>query len=169
MRIHKRSSVLQKLMIDKAAKYFLTSHQSIKNKNIDLMFDEQPSLIEYFKYLDEGHKSEINKEIILQIITIIFTAIRFQKIKLKRIKFGKILNSFLLNSQMKNYFNSGKFEFDEIGFKEFWKNYKQKNILNYTYFAINNQYIENINEEEDGVFIFYTVKTISDVISESVK
>ncbi len=169
MKTQKRSSVLQKSTIDKAAKYFLSSDQNLKNKNIDIMFDEQPDLIDYFKYLDEGHKNEVNKEIILQIITIIFTALRFQKIKLKRIKFSKILKWLEVNSQMKNYFSNNNFEFDEIGFKEFWKDYKQKNILSYTYFAINNQYIDNIKEERDGIFIFYAVKTISDVISESVK
>jgi len=89
--------------------------------------------------------------------------------KKERKKFSRLLKSLEVNAQMKNYFNSNKFEFDEIGFKEFWKDYKQKNILNYTYFAINKQYINNIKEERDGIFIFYKVKTISDVISESVK
>ena len=69
MRRTKKNPILSEAIINKAAKYFLTSNQIVKNKNIDKMFAEQPSLINYIQYLDEGHEKEVNKEIICLLYT----------------------------------------------------------------------------------------------------
>ncbi len=159
--------VISESIINRASKYFLSSDQSTKNKNIDMILSEHPGLIKYFQFLDEGHEKGVNKEIVVQIISIIFIALRFQKIKIKKIKFTKIERALDANIKMKRHFFDAKFEFDENGFDEFWKDYRQKNILSYTYFAINEIFRKYIEEERDAVFIFYAVKTISDVISES--
>ena len=164
-----RKIPLKKERIDQAAKYFLTSEQSTKNEQIDFMFEEQPALLDYFKYLDQGHTKDINKEIILQLVTIIYSGIGLQKIKLKKIKFSKISKLLADNVGMKNYFHSESYEFDSESFRNYYQQYKQKNILDYTYFAINNQFKDYIDSEQDALFIFYSVKTISDAISMHIK
>jgi len=133
------------------------------------MLEEQPAFIEFLQYLDKGHENELNKEIIVQLMAIIYTGIRFEKIKLKKFGFSKILKSLDDNAKMKSYFHDNSFEFDSRNFGEFYKDYDQKDILNYTYFAINNQFGEHVKNERDAIFIFYVIKTIADVISQHIK
>jgi hypothetical protein len=42
--------------------------------------------------------------------------------------------------------------------------YPQKEILKYTYFAINKQYRHYIDTEQDAFFIFYVVKSVADAM-----
>ncbi len=165
MKKSNRRKTLRKETINRAAKYFLTGDQEIKNKSIDIMFEEQPALMQFMKYMDTAHPNELNKEIILQLMTIIYLGIKFEKIRIKKIKFGQILKSLDDNTKMKSYFHDDRYSFDSSGFKEIYNNHEQKNILNYTYFAINNQFKEFIQSERDAIFIFYSIKTIADVIS----
>jgi hypothetical protein len=167
MRKSKGSTVIQQTTINRAAKYFLTANQILKNETIDLLFEEQPAMINFFKYLDEGHPNEMNKEIILQITSIIFIALRWQKIKVKKIRLSSITKHLDKNAQMKSYFSNPTFEFDDEGFDAFWQDYKQKHIMGYALFAIRNQFRSEVTTERDAVFIFYTIKTISDIITES--
>lgn len=169
MRKSSRRKILRKETLDRAAKYFLTNGQEVKNKNIDTMLEEQPAFIEFLQYLDKGHENELNKEIIVQLMAIIYTGIRFEKIKLKKIRFSKVLKSLDENAKMKSYFHDNGFDFDSGNFSRFYEDYEQKNILNYVYFAINNQFQEHVKNERDAIFIFYSIKTIADVISQQIK
>lgn len=163
------NNYIKKETVIKASDFFLTSNQIAKNKVIDKMFREQPSLLEYIYYLDQAIIKEPIKEVIIQLMSIFYYGITLQKIKLGKIPFSSLDTSLTSNIEMKNYFHNPDFNFDVESFKEFYEDYDQKEIINYTYFAINNQFRNYIETEQEGLFILYSMKAFGDAINLNIK
>jgi hypothetical protein len=70
---------------------------------------------------------------------------------------------------MTKFFHNPNYNFDGESFKTFFDGYVQKEILNYTYFAINNQFRIYIETENDSLFIFYILKIFGDVIDQNIE
>jgi len=162
------NKIIQKDSVKDASRIFFTSNQNQKNKIIDKMFAEQPSLIEFIRYIDKTIKKEATKEVIIQLMTIFYYSISLQKIKLDIISIDDISNSLTQSVEMKNYFHHPDYDFDGSSFKAFFEGYVQKEILNYTHFAINNQFQVYIETEKEGLFIFYVMKIFGDVIDQNI-
>ncbi len=158
-----KESVLQ------AAKLFLTEDQTSKNQLIDNLFEEQPSMVVFLEYLDKTVASEASKEVILQLTMIFYLAVSLQKIKIKKIPFNDFTDSLRKNSDIKNYFHNPHQRVDGKTFKTFVEAYPQKEILNYTHFAINHQFNPYVNNEQDALFIFYIMTVVGDVIHKNIK
>ncbi|MGI9159498.1 MAG: hypothetical protein ACR2K1_07075 [Saprospiraceae bacterium] len=156
--------ILKKENVNEAAKVFLTAQQEAKNKRIDRMFADYPAIRQFLNDLDQGHPNEANKEVILQLLTIFYTAAVLQKIPLKNVDYDDILQSLDRNAALKRYLHGEKHAFDGQVFAELVRQYPQKEILNYTFFAINNQFGDYVKEERDALFIFYIVKSTADVM-----
>jgi hypothetical protein len=161
--------VIKKESVIKAAQFFLTSNQNEKNRIIDRMFIEQPSLIEFLDYLDKAINKELTKEVIIQLMAIFYFSISLQKIKLGKIPFSDFMNSRTQSIEMTKFFHNPNYNFDGESFKTFFDGYVQKEILNYTYFAINNQFRIYIETENDSLFIFYILKIFGDVIDQNIE
>jgi hypothetical protein len=158
------STILKQEMVKEASKAFLTAAQEAKNKYIDRLFADCPAIRQILRDLDEGHPREANKEVILQLLTIFYTAAVLQKIKLKNFDYNDIAKSLEHNTAQQRYFHDEKHPFDKKAFEELVQQYPQKAVLNYTFFAINNQYGDYIDTERDAFFIFYVVKSVADAM-----
>lgn len=160
---------IKKESVLKASQSFLTVDQSDNNRMIDHMFKEQPSILEFLEYLDKAVGSEPAKEVILQLMLIFYHAIGLQKIELDKIPFGDFADSLSQSAEMKNYFHNPNHSFDDDSFKKFFEDYPQKEILNYTHFAVNEQFKHHIANEQEGLLIFYILKISGDVIDQNIK
>lgn len=163
------NKILEQESVIYASRNFLTSSQDGKNKIIDKMFLEQLALIEFVRYIDKLAKKEPLKEIVLQLMAIFFSSFSYQKIQLKKISIESLLDSVLQNSEMEAYFHNPNNKFDGKAFGIFFEGYAQKEILNYTYFAINNQFKNGIETEEDALFIFHIMKIVGDLFDKNIK
>ena len=161
--------MVKKESIVEAARFFLTAGQMEKNQLIDKVFVEQPSIVTFLEYLNKAVDKEETKEVILQLMMISYLAISLQKIKIKKIPFDDFMDSLSENTEMKSYFHNPSYKFDGESFKTFYETYPQKELLNYTYFAINNQFDAYVKNEQDALFIFYTMKVLGDVIDKNIK
>lgn len=159
---------LKKESVIHSSRFFLTTSQKERNKVIDRMFDEQPALLEFMQYLDRSIQNEMTKEVILQLMAIFYHSISFQQIRMNRISFDSLMNFISKSIEMKNYFHNANYSFDTNAAKMFYAGYPQKEILNYTHFALNNQFREYIKTENDGVFIFYILKALGEVFNDYV-
>jgi hypothetical protein len=146
------NKIIQKESINKASRFFLLSNQSDKNELIDKMFKEQPSISEFLNYLDKSINSEFAKEVIVQLTTIFYYSFTLQGIRIKRIDFDDFMKPLSQSVEMKSYFHNSEYNFDADAFRSFYGGYNQKEILNYTHFAINNQFKEIIETENDAIF-----------------
>lgn len=131
---------------------------------VDSMFNEQPALIELVEYLDTAIKNEPTKEVAIQLMSIFYKAFSLQGANLSKINFEDLMTSLSMSSELKSYFNNPQYEFDGHSFKSFIDQYSQKEILNYTFFAINNQFRDYIESEKEAIFIFYLMKTFGEVV-----
>ena len=157
-------SILTKESVIEASRIFITGNQLEKDMAIDCMFSEQPALIELVEHLDKAIESERTKEVVIQLMAIFYKSFSLQGIKLRKINFEDFLSSLSGTSEVKRYFHDPQYEFDGAAFKVFVDHYRQKEILNYTHFAINNQFSEYIESEKEGIFIFYMMKTFGEVV-----
>lgn len=158
------NNILRKESVIEASRKFITGNQLKKNMAIDSMFTEQPALIELVQYLDKAIKNETTKEVAIQLMSIFYKAFALQGTSISKIKFEDLMTSLSRSSEMKSYFSNPQYEFDAHSFKSFVDQYGQKEILNYTYFAINNQFRELIESEKEAIFIFYLMKTFGEVV-----
>lgn len=161
--------MIKKEAVVEASRVFLTADQIKKNQLIDKMFAEQPSIVKFLEYLDKAVGKDEAKEVILQLMMIFYLAISLQKMKIKKIAFGDFMDSLSENIEMKQYFHNPSYKFDGNSFRTFFEAYPQKEILNYSYFAINNQFDAYVNNEQDALFIFYTMKVLGDVIHKNIE
>lgn len=150
--------------MNEAAKIFLPASQAAKNKHIDKMFATCPAVLQFLLDLDKGHPNEANKEVIVQLLAIFFTAATVQKINLKNFDFDEIIKALERNVALKRYFHDKGHPFDGQAFSVFVQQYPQKEVLNYTFFAVNNQFRALIQGEQDVVFSFYIVKSVTDAM-----
>jgi hypothetical protein len=157
-------NILRKESLIEASRIFVTGNQQEKSIAIDRMFHEQPALMELIRYLDMSIKNELTKEVVIQLMSIFYKGFCLQGAKLNKINFEDFLASFSKSSEMKSYFHNPQYEFDGHCFKTFIDQYSQKEILNYTYFAINSQFREYIESEKEAIFIFYFMKTFGEVV-----
>ena len=157
-------NILRKESVIEASRIFITGNQLEKNMAIDRMFIEQPALMELIKYLDKAIKNEMTKEVIIQLMSIFYNAFSLQGTSISKINFEDLMTTLSKSSEMKSYFYNSQYKFDGHSFKSFVDQYSQKEILNYTYFAINNQFRELIEGEKDAFFIFYLMKTFGEVV-----
>ena len=161
-------NILTQKSVKDSAKYFLTSGQSIRNRCIDEMFREQPAILKFMSYLERAHANEANKEVIIQLITIFYRAFKQQNIKFTVIDNEYLIPELVKSLEMKDYFHNRNYNFDGSSFKMFFEDFAQKEILNYTCFAINNQYREYIGSEYDALFVFYVIKTMAEIFDNSI-
>lgn len=157
-------NILTKESVIEASQIFITGKQLEKNMAIDRMFNEQPALIELVQYLDKAIQNELTKEVVIQLMAIFYKSFSLQGTKLRKINFEEFLSSLSGSSEVKRYFHDPQYEFDEAAFKAFVDHYSQKEILNYTHFAINNQFSEYIETEKDAMFIFCMMKLFGEVV-----
>lgn len=160
-------NILTKESVIEASRIFITGNQLEKNMAIDCMFNEQPALIEVVQHLDRAIENERTKEVVIQLMAIFYKSFSLQGTKLKKINFEDFLSSLSGTAELKRYLHDPQYEFDGAAFKTFVDHYRQKEILNYTHFAINNQFSEYIETEKDAMFIFYMIKTFGEVVVAS--
>lgn len=158
------NNILRKESVIEASRIFITGNQLEKSMAIDNMFNEQPALIELVEYLDKAIKTEPTKEVVIQLMSIFYKAFSLQGTNLSKINFEDLMTSLSKSSEMKSYVNNPQYEFDGHSFKSFIDQYSQKEILNYTYFSINNQFREYIESEKEAMFIFYLMKSFGEVV-----
>ena len=162
------NNILTQKSVKDSAKYFLTSGQSIRNRCIDEMFREQPAIVKFMSHLERAHANEANKEVIIQLVTIFYRAFKHQNIKFTVIDNEFLIPELVKSREMKDYFHNRNYNFDGSSFKMFFEDFAQKEILNYTSFAISNQYREYIRSENDALFIFYVIKTMAEIFDKSI-
>lgn len=160
--------VLNRNSIKLSAEFFFTSYQNTRNNLVDVMLNEQPAISKFLALLDQGHKNEINKEIIIQLVTIFFHAFKKHGLKLKPINDDQLFSELNKTVDLKKYLNNSRFNVDNRAFKQFMDGFRQKEILNYTYFAIKNQFRNSVNNDRDALFIFYMIKTIIAVMDNNI-
>lgn len=154
-------------LLEAATSYF-TGTQEEKNLLMHKMFKEQPALLELIGFLDGEFEHQPTKVIILQLIMIFYHAICLQKIKMAKIPFSDFLASIAENIKMKDYYDDPDEVFDVNTFKEFFENYPQKEILQYTNTALSVQYQNYITDEQEASRIFYMMKIFGEVVDQNI-
>lgn len=163
-----RNNILTKESVNASARKFLTSDQLYKNNVIDKMFTDQPALIEFLKYIDKAIPNEMTKEVTIQLMCIFYNAFTTQNVKFRKIDFNEILSLIPKTAEMKRYLHNPCHSFDGNAFGNFVKQYKQKEILNYTHFALNNQFSDLVTSEQDALFVFYIMKTFGEALDANI-
>src|SRR5690606_32025698 len=154
--------------VNAAARKFFTSNQLYKNSVIDEMFSSQPALMEFLKYIDKAVPNEMTKEVTIQLMCIFYDAFTTQHVKFAKVDFNEILSSISTAAEMKGYLHNPGHSFDGKAFENFVKQYKQKEILNYTHFALNNQFSDLVTSEQDALFVFYIMKTFGEALDANI-
>jgi hypothetical protein len=162
------NNTLTKYSVNEAARKFLTSDQSYKNSVIDEMLSRQPALKELLTYIDRAVENEMTKEVTIQLMCIFYNAFIAQKVKFRKINFNEILASLSQSAEMKKYLHHPGHTFDGKAFGNFVEQYKQKEILNYTHFALNNQFSDLVKSEQDALFVFYIMKTFGEALDANI-
>jgi hypothetical protein len=142
----------------------LTSDQLYKNKVIDEMFSDQPALMEFLRYIDKSVSNEMTKEVTIQLMCIFYTAFVSQNVKFRKIDFDEMLTLVSKTAEMKKYLHNPNHTFDGKAFGKFVEQYPQKEILNYTHFALNNQFNLLVTSEREALFIFYIMKIFGEAL-----
>lgn len=164
LKVQMGNNILTKDSVNNAARKFLTSDQLYKNSAIDEMFSDQPALIELLNYIDKAIHNEMTKEVTIQLMCIFYKAFATQHVTFKKIDFDEILKLISKTTEMKKYLDSPNHVFDGKAFGKFIEQYRQKEILNYTHFALNNQFNQLITSEQEALFIFYMMKTYGEAL-----
>jgi hypothetical protein len=155
------ATILTRESVNEAAKIFLPASQAAKNKHIDKMFATCPTVLQFLRDLDKGHPNEANKEIIVQLLAIFFTAATVQKINLKNFDFDEIVKALERNVALKRYFHNKSHPFDGQAFNVFVQQHPQKRSTELHFFC-RQQPVPRADQRRTGRGVHFLHRKIRD-------